>query len=73
MERIKAGYCMVPNPFNPNQVSKVSLKPDDVTAFVFWTRYPEPLIKHLKMLDEMGYKYYFLITINNYPKRLLKN
>ncbi|OGU14332.1 MAG: hypothetical protein A2X61_05625 [Ignavibacteria bacterium GWB2_35_12] len=68
MERIKAGYCMVPNPFNPNQVSKVSLKPDDVTAFVFWTRYPEPLIKHLKMLDEMGYKYYFLITINNYPK-----
>ncbi|MBI5325862.1 MAG: DUF1848 domain-containing protein [Ignavibacteriae bacterium] len=65
--RIRSGYCIVPNPFNPKQISRVSLKPGDVTAIIFWTRYPEPMIKHLDELDESGYKYYFQITINNYP------
>ncbi|TAL70024.1 MAG: DUF1848 domain-containing protein [Bacteroidetes bacterium] len=73
MERIRAGYCIVPNPLNPRQISKLSLKPEDVTAIVFWTRYPEPLIKDLGTLNEIGYKYYFQISINNYGKKYEKN
>ena len=73
INRIRAGYCYVPNPFNPKQIVKVSLEPQDVTAFVFWSRYPEPLIKHLSSLDSRGYKYYFQISLNNYGMDYEKN
>ena len=36
MNRIRAGYCTVPNPFNRNRVSAVSLRPEDVEVIVFW-------------------------------------
>ncbi len=67
IERLKQGCCEVTNPYNRNQISKVSLKPQDVDFFVFWTRYPQPIIPYLKFMNEKGYKYYFLITLNNYP------
>jgi hypothetical protein len=70
MNRIRAGFCEVPNPFNPKQVSRVSLKPEDVTIFVFWTRNPRPLMEYLPELDSRGFKYYFLYTIIGYPKEL---
>jgi len=70
MERVRAGYCTVPNPFNPNQVSRVSLKPSDVTAFVFWTRDPRPLIKYLPELDRMGFHYYVQHTIIGYAREI---
>ncbi len=63
MNRIRAGFCTVPNPFNPNQVSTVSLRPEDVDAIVFWTRNPRPLLPHLPELDDRGYRYYFLYTL----------
>ena len=40
--RLEAGYCLVPNPFNPGRVATVSLRREDVDAFVFWTRDPRP-------------------------------
>jgi len=67
INRIRAGYCAVPNPFNAGQVSDVSLKPQDVQAIVFWTRNPKPLINYLPELDRKGYKYYFQYTIIGYP------
>jgi len=63
MNRIQAGYCTVPNPFNTNQVSRVSLKPQDVDVIVFWTRNPKPLIPHLAELNDKGYRYYFQYTL----------
>lgn len=70
MNRIKAGYCVVPNPFNAKQISYVSLKPQDVQVIVFWTRNPKPLIKHLPALDQKGYRYYFQYTVIGYPKSI---
>lgn len=70
MNRIRAGTCSVPNPFNPAQVSHVSLKPEDVDIIVFWTRHARPLLPHLKELDERGYRYYFLYTLLNNPPQL---
>ena len=40
--RIRAGFCTVPNPFNRRQISRVSLRPEDVDVIVFWTRNPRP-------------------------------
>lgn len=70
MNRVRAGYCIVANPFNAAQVSYVSLKPQDVIGFVFWTRNPRPLIKFLPELDKSNYKYYFQNTIIGYPREI---
>jgi len=70
INRIQMGYCTVPNPFNKNQVSHISLKPEDVDIIVFWSRNPAPLIPHLEELDRRGYKYYFQFTVMNNPRFL---
>jgi hypothetical protein len=68
MHRIRAGWCLVPNPFNPQQVSHISLKPEDVDVIVFWTRHPHPLLPHLDELDRRGYRYYFQYTLMDNPR-----
>lgn len=70
MNRIAAGFCLVPNPFRPTQVSRVSLAQDEVDAIVFWSRDPRPLVPHLDELDIMGYPFVFQFTINGYPSLL---
>ena len=70
MNRIREGYCCVPNPVNPAQVSRVSLVPEDVDAIVFWTRNPEPLMSHLAELDARGFSYVFLYTVLDCPPLL---
>ncbi|MGA7722438.1 MAG: DUF1848 domain-containing protein [Ignavibacteriaceae bacterium] len=73
INRIEEGYCTVPNPLFKNQISVISLHPADVDVFVFWTRNPKPLFPHIDYLNELGYKYYFQFTINNYPKHYEPN
>ncbi len=68
MRRIREQYCTVVNPFNRKQVSRVSLSPCDVDAFVFWTKNALPLLPWLKELDDRGYRYYFQYTINGYDQ-----
>ena len=66
MNRIRAGYCHVLHPF-AGTLNRVSLSPEDCAALVFWTRNPRPMIRHLPVLDRMGYRYYFHVTLNGYP------
>ncbi len=73
MNRIRAGYCLVPNPFNPQQFSRIDLSPKNVEVIVFWTRNPKPLLSSLPELNERGYKYYFQFTIMNNPRFLDQN
>ena len=68
--RIRAGFCTVPNPFNRRQISRVSLRPEDVDVIVFWTRNPRPLMAHLGELDSRNLRYYFQFTILGYPREL---
>jgi len=68
MNRIRAGFCTVPNPFNRHQVACVSLRPEDVDVIVFWTRNARPLLPHLAELDRLGYRYYFQYTIMDNPR-----
>lgn len=70
MNRIRAGYCVVPNPFNRTQASSISLKPEDVDVIVFWTRNPKPLLPFLPELDRRGFRYYFQYTLLNNPPEL---
>ena len=70
MNRMRAGYCTVPNPFNRSQVSRISLRPKDVDVIVFWTRNPRPLLPALDELDDRGYRYYFQYTLLDNPRTL---
>ena len=70
INRIRAGYCEVPNPFNSKQITHVSLHPDDVDLIVLWTRNPRPLFSHLNELRDRGYSFYFLFTLLDYPRIL---
>jgi DNA repair photolyase len=67
MNRLQEGYCLVPNPFNPRQVARISLVPESVDAIVFWSKNPAPMLRFLPKLEGMGYRYYFLFTVNDYP------
>lgn len=73
IERIKEELVLTRNPFNYNQVSLIDLSPESVLCFVFWTRNPKPLMKHLDYLDEKGYNYYFQFTITGYRAPLEVN
>jgi hypothetical protein len=70
MNRIRAGSCQVPNPFNPSQIAPVSLRPQDVDVIVFWTRDPSPMLPHLMELNGRGFRYYFLYTVMDNPRSI---
>lgn len=46
-QRLQEGYVLVRNPVNPRQVSRVSLAPEVVDGFVFWTKNPGPMLPWL--------------------------
>lgn len=73
MNRLLEGEVLVPNPYNRKKVSRISLSPDTVDCFVFWTKNPEPMLPYLKMIDTLGYPYYFEMTITDYGKDLEPN
>ncbi|MCK0554884.1 DUF1848 domain-containing protein [Pantoea ananatis] len=70
MNRIREGFLLTRNPFNYNQVKRVSLIPSEVDVIVFWTRNPRMIMNHLDELDSRGFKYYFQYTITGYPRFL---
>jgi len=66
VERLRAGFCLVPSPFNRFQVSRVSLARSDVDALVFWTRFPAPFAPAFDALDRRGDPYLVLLTLTGY-------
>ena len=71
LERIKAGYLYVRNPYNRKQVSEITLSKEVVDCIVFWTKNPNPLMSRL--IDLEGYLYYFQYTLNPYNYKIEKN
>ncbi|MEW6048512.1 MAG: DUF1848 domain-containing protein, partial [Bacillota bacterium] len=69
MNRVRAGFCEWVNPFG-GRLQRVSLRPQDVAAFVFWTRNPSALFPYLRDLERRGFSFYFHFTINAYPPAL---
>jgi hypothetical protein len=63
-DHLKTGFVDVANPYDPEQVRRVSLKPEDIACFVFWTRDASPMLKGIDVLE--AYAYYFHVTITGY-------
>lgn len=66
MNRLRSGFVLTANPFNARQVSKVPLSPRLVDMIVFWSKQPEPMLKYLNELDDMGYVYFFQYTLTGF-------
>lgn len=64
LRRVREGFAVARNPMNPRQQRRVSLRPEDVDAIVFWTKNPSPLLPRLAELAE--YAYYFQFTVTPY-------
>ena len=48
--RIQEGYCLVRNPYYPEQVTKYVLSPQVIDAIVFCTKNPQPMLDRLSLL-----------------------
>ena len=70
MNRLKSGYALVRNPFNPKQVTKIDLRSESVDGIVFWTKNPRPMIAKLDEMDKRGYDYYFQYTLTSFDHTL---
>ena len=70
MACLRQGEVEVKNPFRPALATRISLKKQNVEAFVFWSRDPRPFMGHLPEIERRGYPYYFLITVTGYPRLL---
>jgi DNA repair photolyase len=68
INRLKAGYVDVRNPFYPKKVSRIYF--DDVELFVFCTKNPLPIIPYLKDIKK---PIIFHVTLTPYNKDIEQN
>ncbi len=66
MQRVKEGFAGVVNPFGGKRY-RVSLRPEDVICFVFWSKDFTPFVGPLDTLDRLGYQFYFNYTVTGLP------
>jgi len=67
MQRVRQGWALTCNPFS-QRAFRVSLRPEDVGAFVFWSKNFAPFLPYLAELKTLGYKMTFLYTITGLPR-----
>jgi hypothetical protein len=72
MNRLKEGFAGVVNPFG-GQKYIVSLKPEDVRCFVFWSKDFTPFMENLKVIESLGYQFYFNYTVTGLPNIFERN
>lgn len=66
INRLKDGFAGVVNPFGGKKYI-VSLKPEDVSCFVFWSKNFTPFLENLDILTKNGCKFYFNYTVTGLP------
>lgn len=71
INRIKAGYVMVRNPYNPLQVTKYSLSPEVVDLIAFCTKNPASMLPNMDLLKPYGQ--YWFVTITPYGRDIEPN
>ena len=62
--RLRAGYVMVRNPYNPQAVTRYTIDPDVVDLIGFCTKNPAPMLPYMDLLRPYGQ--YWFVTITPY-------
>ena len=68
INRIKEGYVLVRNPYNPNQITRYNLNPQVVDLIGFCTKNPKPMLRYMEYLQPYGQ--YWFVTITPYGKEI---
>lgn len=71
INRIKEGYVLVRNPYNPKSVTRYSLSPEVVDLIAFCTKNPEPVLPYMEVFKPYGQ--YWFVTITPYGKEIEPN
>lgn len=69
--RLREGYVLVRNPYNPASVTRYSLAPDVVDLIGFCTKNPAPMLPHMGLLAP--YAQYWFVTITPYGREIEPN
>lgn len=69
-ERLKKGYSAWINPFNGH---KSYIGYESTKFIVFWSKNPDPLLKHIAYLKNHNIGFYLLYTLNNYETENLES
>ena len=67
--RLDAGVAEVRNPYG-GAPYRVSLRPDEVTGYVFWSRNLAPFSAALERVAEQGVPFVLQFTVTGYPRAL---
>lgn len=62
VNRLKAGFVLVRNPYDPLSVARYRLTPDVVDLIGFCTKNPAPMLPHMALLKPFGQYWYVTIT-----------
>jgi hypothetical protein len=71
VNRLKEGFVLVRNPYNPDSVTKYSLSPKVVDAIAFCTKNPSPMLPYMDLLKPYGQ--FWFVTITPYGKEVEPN
>ena len=66
VNRLKAGFVLVRNPYNPRSVTRYRLDPEVVDLIGFCTKNPAPMLPHMDLLRPFGQ--YWYVTVTPYGK-----
>ena len=69
--RLREGFVLVRNPYNPVSVTKYLLRPDIVDLIVFCSKNPAPMLDHMHLLEP--FRQYWFVTITPYGKEYEPN
>jgi hypothetical protein len=69
LARLDAGFARVRNPYGGADY-QVSLRPEDVDGFVFWTRNAAPFADALAEVGRRGFPFVLQHTVTGYPDAL---
>ncbi len=72
MNRIKEGFAYSRNPLFQNNVSKISLKPEDVDCLMFCSKNYRPMLKYMKEINDK-YRIICHYTITAYDRDVEPN
>ena len=66
LRRLTEGRFLVPHPKVPGRLGLVQVSPENLDCIMFWTKNPAPMQDKLKVIDQLGYLYYFSFTLTAY-------
>jgi hypothetical protein len=71
LNRLKEGYVLVRNPYDPHSVSRYRLDPEVVDLIAFCSKNPAPMLPHMNALKNYGQ--YWFVTITPYGRDIEPN